>query len=226
MCGRFLLNTPLEALEAQFGAVGSAELAPRYNIAPTTPVAVVKEMAGAGRVITLHHWGLIPSWAKDPALGNRLFNARSETVADKPSFRTAFRRRRCLIPADGFYEWQARTGGPKQPYLIRSSGGEPLALAGLWDLWEGFDGCLESCTILTTQANAFMAPVHDRMPVILAPGDWATWLDPRPRDQVRDFAPLRALLRPAPEGALRMVPLGPRVGNVRFDDPGLMEPCS
>jgi putative SOS response-associated peptidase YedK len=221
MCGRFLLNAPMEALELQFGAVAGMDFGPRFNIAPTNPVPVVKETE-VGRVITLHHWGLIPSWAKDPAMGGRLCNARAETLADKPSFRAAFRRRRCLVPASGFYEWQVRPGQPKQPYLIQAVSGEPLAFAGLWDLWEGFDGCLESCTIITTEANHFMAPVHDRMPVVLARADWATWLDPQPRDWARELAPLQALLRPCPEGWLRMHPVGPRVGNVKDDDPGLM----
>lgn len=219
MCGRFLLNAPLEALEAQFEAVAGADFAPRFNIAPTQAVPVVKETA-IGRVITLHHWGLIPSWAKDPALGGRLANARGETVAEKPSFRTAFRRRRCLVPASGFYEWQVRAGGSKQPYLIQSATGGILAFAGLWERWEGPDGCLESCTIITTVANAFMAPVHDRMPVILAAGEYQAWLDP----QTQDWARLQRLLRPCPEDALRMHPVGARVGNVRNEGPELTEP--
>ena len=218
MCGRFLLATPVEALEVQFGAIAAGSFGPRYNIAPTSPVPVVKETE-LGRILTLHHWGLIPSWAKDPALGARLSNARGETVAEKPSFRTSFRRRRCLIPADGFYEWQARPGLPKQPWLIRATAGVTLAFAGLWDLWEGPDGCLESCTIITTAANALMAPVHDRMPVVLDPGDWSFWLAPGTKDAAR----LQALLCPAPEGVLTRHPVGPRVGNVKFDDPGLME---
>ena len=141
------------------------------------------------------------------------------TVAEKPSFRTSFRRRRCLIPAAGFYEWQARPGLPKQPWLIRATAGVTLAFAGLWDLWEGPDGCLASCTIITTAANALMAPVHDRMPVVLDPGDWSFWLAPGTKDAAR----LQALLCPAPEGVLTRHPVGPRVGNVKFDDPGLME---
>jgi putative SOS response-associated peptidase YedK len=218
MCGRFFLNTPMEALEVRFEAVAAAPFAPRYNIAPTRAVPVVKATP-AGRVISLHHWGLVPAWAKDPALGNRLFNARGETLADKPSFRAAFRKRRCLIPASGFYEWQARPGQAKQPFLIQAADGAPLAFAGLWELWEGPDGCLETCTIITTAANAFMAPVHDRMPVVLAADHWQVWLDPG----TRDLAGLQTLLRPCAEGLLRMHPVGPRVGSVKFDDPGLME---
>ena len=218
MCGRFFINTPVEALEAHFDAVAATGIVPRYNLAPTTPVPVVKETEG-GRGILLHHWGLIPSWAKDPAMGARLINARGETVADKPSFRASFRRRRCLVPASGFYEWQARPGH-KQPWAIQAVSGEPLAFAGLWDLWEGPDGCLQSCTIITTAANAFMAPIHDRMPVILAPRDWERWL----AAQARDLEGLKALLRPCPEDLLRRYEVGPRVGNVKNDGPELLEP--
>ena len=221
MCGRYFLNTPVQALEAQFEAVAASGIVPRYNLAPSTPVAVVKEI-GAGRGILLHHWGLIPSWAKDPAMGARLINARAETVADKPSFRASFRRRRCLVPASGFYEWQVRPGRPKQPWAIQAVSGEPLALAGLWDLWEGPDGCLESCTIITTSANGLMAPIHDRMPVILAARDWARWLEPH--GQGRDLAALMALLRPCAEDLLRRYPIGPRVGKVQNDGPELLEP--
>jgi putative SOS response-associated peptidase YedK len=219
MCGRYLLAAPLEALATQFQAVMDAPFPPRYNLAPTSSVPVVKAVPG-GRSITLHHWGLIPSWAKDPALGGRMANARGETVADKPSFRSPFRHRRCLIPATGFYEWQARAEGGKQPFLIRPVPGELLAFAGLWDRWEGPGGPLESCTIITTAANTFMAPVHDRMPVLLAPDDYALWLDPA----CQDLARLQALLRPCPDGYLRMTAVGPRVGNVRNEGPDLMEP--
>jgi putative SOS response-associated peptidase YedK len=171
-------------------------------------------------VVTLHRWGLVPSWSKDPALGARLANARAETAADKPSFRAPFRRGRCIIPADGFYEWQARPGGPKQPFCIRAADGSILAFAGLRDTWEGPDGALETCAILTTSANGLMAPIHDRMPVILAPADYAAWLDP---DGVPER--LKAMLRPCPEGFLRVYPVGPRVGNVRNEGPELAEPA-
>jgi len=218
MCGRYLLDSPMEAVTVQFQAEARTGWAPRYNLAPTSPVPVVVATP-AGRIVTLQRWGLVPSWSKDPAMGARMANARAETVADKPSFRTPFRRRRCLIPANGFYEWQARPGAAKQAFCIRAADGALLGFAGLWDLWEGPDGALETCTIITTEANAAMAPIHDRMPVILAPGDYAAWLDPGvPADR------LKALLRPCAGAALRIHPVGPAVGNVRNDGPALAEP--
>lgn len=218
MCGRYALNSPMEAIAAQFEAEAEAGFEPRYNLAPTAVVPVV--LAGpAWRVITLHRWGLVPSWSKDPAMGARLANARAETAADKPSFRAPFKRGRCIIPADAFYEWQARPGRPKQPYCFRAVDGSILAFAGLRDRWEGPDGALDTCTILTTTANGLMAPIHDRMPVLLAPADSAAWLDPGGLP-----GRLKALLRPCPEGFLRLHPVGPRVGNARLDGPELMEP--
>ncbi len=216
MCGRYALSSPVESLEAQFEAEARALLTPRYNIAPTTPVPVVRN-GGPGRVIVLQHWGLIPSWSKDPAMGARMANARGETVVEKPSFRGPFRRNRCIIPADGFYEWRA--GTPKQPFCIRLAGGGLLGFAGLWDHWEGPDGAVDSCTIITTSANGAMAPIHDRMPVILAPEDYARWLDPATPAEA-----LRELLRPCPDAWLQLAPVSTRVGNVRNDDPDLMEP--
>lgn len=220
MCGRYNLFSPMEAVAAQFAAeVRTGAFAPRYNLAPTAVVPVVC-VTREGRVITLHVWGLVPSWSKDPGIGARLANARAETVADKPSFRAPFRRNRCIIPADGFYEWQARPGGPKRPFCIRAADGSILGLAGLRDEWEGPDGALATCTIITTSANALMAPIHERMPVVLAPADYSAWLDPgAPPDR------LLALLRPCPEAFLRAYPVGPAVGNARNEGPGLMEPA-
>ena len=217
MCGRYFLSSPMETLAIQFEAEARAGFEPRYNLAPTAVVPAVLATA-SGRIITLLRWGLVPSWAKDPAMGARLANARAETAADKPSFRAPFRRSRCLIPADGFYEWQARPGAAKQPYAIRAADGAPLAFAGLWDRWQGPDGALDTCTILTTTANALMAPIHDRMPVLLAPGDYAAWLDPAAQPDR-----LKALLRPYPPEALRLHKVGPRVGNARNEGPDLAE---
>jgi putative SOS response-associated peptidase YedK len=223
MCGRYFLDSAMDAIEAQFACeaepTAREQLAPRYNLAPTAVVPVVWS-APAGRVATLHQWGLVPSWSKDPAMGARMANARAETVAEKPAFRGPFRRGRCIIPASGFYEWQARPGGPKQPFAIRAADGTLLAFAGLRDQWESPDGCLETCTIITTAANAVMAPIHDRMPVLLAPGDYAAWLDPAGAPER-----LRALLRPCPEAFLRVYPVSLRVGNVRNDGPELAEPA-
>ena len=208
----------MEAIEAQFAAEARTAWAPRYNLAPTAAVPVVLA-APSGRIVTLQRWGLVPSWTRDPALGARLANARAETVAEKPSFRGPFRRHRCLIPADGYYEWQVRPGAAKQPFCIRAAGRALLGFAGLWDTWEGPDGALETCSIITTSANAAMAPIHDRMPVILAPGDYTAWLDP-----ATPGAQLQALLRPCAEALLRLYPVGPRVGNARNEGPGLAEP--
>jgi putative SOS response-associated peptidase YedK len=219
MCGRYNLHSLMEDVAAQFAAEALTAFEPRYNLAPTAPVPVVV-MTPAGRVITLHRWGLVPSWSRDPAQGARLANARGETVADKPSFRAPFRRGRCIIPADAFYEWQARAGAAKQPYCFLTADGALLGFAGLRDRWEGPDGVLDTCTIITTSANALMAPIHDRMPVILARADHAAWLDP-----ATPPALLKALLRPCPEGLLRCYPVGRKVGDARNEGPELMAPA-
>ena len=216
MCGRYALNSPMEVLEDQFAAEALTAFPPRYNLAPTAAVPVVLAVDGK-RIITLHQWGLVPSWAKDPALGARMVNARAETVADKPAFRGPFRRGRCIIPASAFYEWLS-AGGARQPFCIRAVDAAILGFAGLRERWEGPDGVLDSCAIITTTANGTLAPIHDRMPVILAAADYGTWLDSR------DPGQLMALLRPCPEGFLRIHPVSARVGNVRNDGPELMEP--
>lgn len=219
MCGRYALYSPMEAVAVQFEAEARADWTPRYNLAPTAVVPVVAA-ASAGRVILAHRWGLVPSWSKDPSAGARMANARAETVAEKPSFLDAFRRGRCIIPADAFYEWQTRSGGPKQPFCFRAADGAVLALAGLREHWEGPDGALDTCTIITTAANALMAPIHDRMPVLLAPADYQPWLDPATSPER-----LQALLRPAAAAFLVAFAVGPRVGNARNEGPELMEPA-
>ena len=179
MCGRFLLHTPVDTLQRAFGFAERPNLRPRYNIAPTQTVPIVRQKDGGGRELALVRWGLIPSWAKEAGIGGRLINARAETVAEKPAFRGAFRKRRALVPADGFYEWRKREGDrPKQPLLVRRRDGQPFAFAGLWEHWRGPEGEVETCTILTTEANAALAPIHDRMPVILDPACYDRWLDP------------------------------------------------
>ncbi len=202
-----MITSPVEAIRALFGVEERPNLPPRHNVAPTQSVPVVRLTAGGeGRELVLVRWGLIPHWAKDPSIGNRLINARAESVADKPSFRDAFRRRRCLVVADGFYEWQ-KLGTRKQPFLIRLKNREPFAFAGLWSRWrtpEGGD--LDTCTIITTDANPLLAPIHDRMPVILAPADHACWLDPAAGDP-------RPLLRPFADEALEAVPVDPPRDN-------------
>lgn len=194
-------------------------LEPRYNIAPTQPVAVVRlDREGRRREFTLMRWGLIPSWAKDIGIGNRLINARAETLTEKPAFRTAFRRRRCLIPADGFYEWQ-KQATRKQPYFIGLPDRRPFAFAGLWEHWEGADGSvLDSCTIITTAANERVRVLHDRMPVILERADFADWLNPS-----TTLDRLLHLLRPYPFEML-LYPVSTLVNAPENDRPECIVP--
>lgn len=218
MCGRFSLTTPTEGLGALFGFDELPNLPPRYNVAPTQPVAAVKL---AGRTpkpaFTLFRWGLIPSWAKDPAIGSRMINARAETVAEKPAFRAPFRRRRCLIPADGFYEWEKLPDGRKQPWRITLEGDVPFAFAGLWDDWLGADGSeVESCTIVTTNAAPSIAKIHHRMPVILDPADYGMWLRGTPDEAQTLLQPYR--------GAINACRVSTRVNSVRNDDEAILEP--
>jgi putative SOS response-associated peptidase YedK len=220
MCGRFSLTTLSAALRDLFGFDELPNLPPRYNIAPTQDVAAVR-LAGDDPKphFTLFRWGLIPSWAKDVSIGARLINARAETVAEKPAFRHAFRRRRCLIPADGFYEWEKRPDGGKQPWRVTLEGGVPFAFAGLWEHWTGADGSeIESCTIVTTDAAAGIAKIHARMPVILDPSDFSAWLKGTPEEA-------RALLH-SYRGKLASYPVSTRVNSVRNDDADLLEPVS
>lgn len=193
MCGRFAQKTPAKKVAKQFKVEEVPPLAERYNVAPTQTVLGVREQGGV-REAMFFKWGLVPRWAKDPAIGNKLINARSETVTEKPSFREGFARRRCLIPADGFYEWQ-RSGGRKQPFFFRMRDEGPFGFAGLWERWEGEGGeVIDSCTILTTEANEILRPVHDRMPVIVHPEDYSLWLEGDERERIL----LMELLRPYP----------------------------
>ncbi len=179
MCGRFTLIKTGEVVAELFELADTPDLSPRYNIAPTQPVAaVVCDAPSAPRRLVNLRWGLIPTWAKDPTVGSPMINARADTIATKPSFRSAFKKRRCLIVADGFYEWQKVNGG-KQPQYITMSDRDPFAFAGLWEHWRGSDGQdIYSCTIITTEPNELMKPLHDRMPVILPRDAYASWLDP------------------------------------------------
>lgn len=196
MCGRFVLMTPGKSLAERFGLEEIPDLQPHYNIAPTQMVVVIRlDRDTLQRRLVQMKWGLIPFWAKDASIGNRLINARGESAAEKPAFRAAFKTRRCLVPTDGFYEWKKQEGTRKQPYLVRNADGSPFAFAGLWERWTGPEGeIIESCTILTTDANDLTRPIHDRMPVILHPKDYDLWLDP----EVKDPALLKPLLRPYP----------------------------
>ena len=177
MCGRFAFYSPSEATAALFGVSGSIELQPRYNIAPTQLIAGIRNSEESGRELATFRWGLIPSWAKDPSIGNRMINARSETIAEKPSFRAAYRRRRCLLFADGFYEWK-KEGDTKTPYFISLASGAPFAFAGLWENWQSkeTDDSIQSTTIITTAANEFMSALHHRMPIVLQADTADRWL--------------------------------------------------
>ena len=222
MCGRYALNITPNQLAQQFQLDEQPEGIKRFNIAPTQPVPVVRVNDTGHRGLAKLHWGLIPSWAKDPAMGNRMINARSETVTSKPSFRTAFKRRRCLFPASGFYEWQkVERPTRKQPTFIRMASDEPFGLAGLWERWQHANGSeLESCTILTTHANALMKPIHDRMPVIIQPAEYQKWLD---RD-LQDHEALSALLRPYAADAMATHAVSAAVNDPRHEGPDCVQP--
>lgn len=218
--------TPVSALAEQFlvADVRAAGLAARYNVAPSDEVAAVAATAEGRRLGTLS-WGLVPNWARAPA--RRLVNLRSERLADRPGFRRTLQRRRCVVPADGFYEWRAASGdGPRQPFLVRARDGRALALAGLWDVWRdpeqpGADP-LRTCTVLTTGPNEVVRPLHDRMPVILPPDACDVWLDP----SVTDVNHLVALCRPCPPGLVEAWPVSTAVNSVRNDGPHLVEPVA
>ncbi|MFO1424610.1 MAG: SOS response-associated peptidase [Candidatus Competibacteraceae bacterium] len=221
MCGRFIQYAAGERLAARFDLPAAPGLTPRYNVAPSQLVGAIRIAEGGSREWVALRWGLIPAWAAEPRTEYSTMNARAETVADKPTYRQAFRRRRCLIPADGFYEWR-KLGARKQPYCIAPADGEPVAFAGLWERWERDGRTLESCAIVVTQANALVAPIHDRMPVILDPAVEARWLDPRVIDPVA----LRPLLVPCPPERLRLWPVGTAVNRPGAEGPDLMAPIA
>jgi putative SOS response-associated peptidase YedK len=219
MCGRFAQKSPARKIKQQFKVEEVPPLAERYNVAPAQSVLAVRE-APDGREAAFLKWGLVPRWAKDPAVGNRLINARSETVTEKPSFREAFKRRRCLVPMEGFYEW-SRRGDRKRPFYFHMRDGEPFAVAGLWETWEGDGGVLETCTLLTTEANGLLASYHDRMPVILRPEDYDLWLDA----EVRGTEVLLPLLRPYPREGMTAYVVSPLVNSPSNDSPRCVEPA-
>lgn len=222
MCGRFTLTSTPEQLAQCFGLDEPPQAAPRYNIAPGQDVLAIRVDAETSRRVAVHpRWGLVPSWAKDAAIGARMINARAETVAEKPAFRGAFRARRCLVPADGFYEWATRHGR-KQAHYIGLRDGAPFGFAGLWEHWvDPSGGALESCTLLTRDAIESIRAIHSRMPVILDPAAYEAWLDPA----LDDPALLAALLQPPPEEHIVCHPVSDRVNDVRFDDPACMAPA-
>jgi len=223
MCGRYTLQATLEELVRQFhaGLNDPSFYKPRYNIAPSQDVAVVRlKPETSQREIVRLRWGLIPSWAGDPRIAYSTINAKAETVAEKPAFRSAFRTRRCLIPASGFYEWQ-QEGRQKQPMYIRLRDRRPFAFAGLWDRWEPKDGApIESCTIITTEPNELMKPIHDRMPVILTLRDYDLWLDPA----TRPAEALHVLQKPYPDEDMEAYAVSKAVNNPRNDSSQCLEP--
>jgi putative SOS response-associated peptidase YedK len=225
MCGRFAFYSPAEAITRLFGVQGAAGVEPRWNIAPTTYVPVVRLDDAGARRLSMLYWGLIPHWAKEKSIGVRMINARAETLAEKPSFRTAYKRRRCLLLADGWYEWKTE-GGAKQPYFIHAANGEPFAMAGLWESWVETPGepALESCAIVTTEAAGSLADIHHRMPVVLDAGGFSTWLDcSAPVASAANAAAVAALLTAAPEGRMQVRRVSRKVNNARNEGPELLQ---
>ena len=225
MCGRYTHKLSWRQIAALYRLAdppyGAPNLEPRYNMAPTQDAPVVRYNTQTGaRSLDMLRWGLIPHWAKDPSVGNRLINARAETVASKPSFRAAFRERRCLVPASSFFEWK-REGKAKQPYAIALKGGEPLSFAGLWENWKNPEGeWVRTFTIVTTEANELLRPLHDRMPASLDPADHAVWLGEQPAGP--DV--LLALLRPYPLERMELWPVSTKVNSPKNDGPDLLDP--
>ena len=226
MCGRFVSATPPDQIAQYFGVeeVSETVLEPNYNVAPTTDVYTVLETREGVRRLEPVHWGLVPFWAKELKVGNRMINARAETLAEKNAYKRAFAKRRCIIPVDGFYEWHKRPGHPtKQPYYVERVDGAPFAVAGLWEIWRGPDGDgdpFPSVTIITGAAHEKMAAIHDRMPIVLPPAAWDTWLD---RD-VSDLDLLGGLLVPAPSELITLHPVSTEVNNVRNGGAHLIDP--
>ena len=221
MCGRYAFFSPAEAMRRAFAVEDVPPLEARYNIAPTQPVPVVRQLQPGARSVALLHWGLVPAWARDRSIGNRMINARAETLGERPAYRRAFQKRRCLVAADGWYEWQATAGG-KQPWFIRARNGGPLGFAGLWESWrepESGDP-FESCTIVTTDAPTPIAQIHRRMPAVLPPQAYDAWLNPAGEDAEA----LSALLGPCDPALLEAWPVSREVNDPGNQGPALVEP--
>ena len=218
MCGRYALHTNPHVVALQFGLAMDPDFKARYNVAPSSNILIVREDPEKGRAADLYRWGLIPAWAKDPAIGNKLANARGETVAEKPSFRNAFKRWRCLVPASGFYEWKT-VAGKKHPYYIRPVGDDELfGLAGITELWKGPNGAVHTVSLITTAPNKLMAEIHDRMPVIVTVEDYGAWLDPKNND----VAELVKFIRPYAAEQMRAHPVSTRVNVPKNDEAGII----
>jgi len=220
MCGRFSQTKQADELATTFRLATTPDWQPRYNLAPTQLVPALVQAEGSPWQFEKLRWGLIPSWSKDKAIGARLINARAETVAEKPAFRSAFRQRRCLILADGFFEWQKQAKG-KQPFYFRQPSGQSFAFAGLWESWKDEEKVIHSCTILTTDANHLMTSVHNRMPVIIHPADYETWIAPTTTPDV-----LHSLLQPIADDFLESYPVSPVVNTPKNDAPACIEPVA
>jgi putative SOS response-associated peptidase YedK len=222
MCGRYTLTVNPEELMERFNlTTGEFVATPRYNIAPTQDVAVVYDESP--QTLSSARWGLIPSWSKDPSIGARMINARAETLDEKPTFKGILKKRRCLIPADGFYEWRKNPDNTKTPFRIVLDSGEPFALAGLWDVWKTPEGeWLKTCTIITTEPNELMSSIHNRMPVMLTREAEAEWMN-KAND---DAGYLKSLLQPYPEKSMKVYEVSRRVNVVKNDDPKLVEPVA
>ncbi len=223
MCGRFTQQRPTAELAEMFDAEPLVEASePRFNVAPSQGIVAIVRPPEDRRLLTTLRWGLIPSWAEDPKVGYKMINARAESVFTSPAFRTSIRKKRCLIPADSFYEWRRQAEGPKQPYLIHRPDGQPLALAGIWSTWKEPESgeWLRSCAIVTTTPNELMASIHDRMPVILPESAWDRWLDP----ELDDIAELRELLVPFVADELEAYPVSLMVNNTRNEGADLTAP--
>ena len=221
MCGRYTFYSPSEAVTRLFDTPVPLPIEARYNIAPTQFVPVIRLDPQGRRQLVMLHWGLVPSWAKDKAIGNKMINARAETLAQKPSFRRAFNQRRCVVLASGFYEWRTEDGA-KRPYFISRKDSEPIAMAGLWESWRQEAGPLESCTIITTDANEFMQTLHHRMPAMLAPEQCGSWLD----SENVGTAEAASLLRPLEGDGLQAWPVSTRVNSPRNEGAGLLDPVA
>jgi putative SOS response-associated peptidase YedK len=219
MCARYVITSPAAAVRALFGYREQPNFPPRYNVAPTQPIPIVR-LDGGAPAFALARWGFIPAWVKDPRTFSLLINARGESVIDKPSFRNAMRRRRCLIPADGFYEWS--DSAPRRPHFVRPKAGGPLAFAGLWETWTGPNGEeVDTATIITTPANRLLAAIHDRMPAIVAPDAFNLWLDCAAVDELT----AAALIAPAADAMLECYPVSTAVNRAANDSPDLIAPA-
>ncbi|MGL4410434.1 MAG: SOS response-associated peptidase [Zoogloea sp.] len=222
MCGRYSLHAPEAVLRDTFGVLQWPRYEARYNLSPSAQVPVIRQSPEGERVAHALRWGLLPHWSKDPALGQKLNNARADTLLDRASFRGAYQRRRCIVPMSGFYEWQAIPGARKQPWFIQSGDGQPLGVAGLWESWvePGSGEVQRSFCVITTEPNRVMQPIHDRMPVILPPGVWSAWLSP-----ATPLSLIEPLLRPADDGLLQAWPVSRRVSSSREEGADLILPA-